>query len=56
MRSRYFEDEGAFPRGSAAFDCALLMRGVEHEWHAREELCCAGASLGEVRCELKRGQ
>ena len=33
--SSFFEDSRAFPIGSAAFDCALLMRGVAHEWHAR---------------------
>jgi len=38
VRSSYFEDRSKFPEGSAAFDCALLMRGVEHEWHSREDL------------------
>ena len=28
-----------FPPGAVAFDCALLMREIAHEWHAREELC-----------------
>jgi hypothetical protein len=41
VRSSFFEDESLFPRGSIGFDCALLMRGVEHEWHGREDLCCA---------------
>lgn len=27
--------------GSAKIDCALLIRGVEHEWHLREDLCPA---------------
>ncbi len=40
VRSRCFEDATLFPRGSIAFDCALLMRGVAHEWHAQEPLCC----------------
>lgn len=40
VRSSYFEDLTKFPHGSATFDCALLMRGVEHEWHAREDVCC----------------
>lgn len=39
VRSAYFEDETRFPPGSVTFDHALLMRGVPHEWHAREELC-----------------
>jgi hypothetical protein len=41
VQSSYFEDRTKFPEGSATFDCALLMRGVEHEWHSREDLCCA---------------
>jgi hypothetical protein len=40
--SSFFADEEVFPPGSARFDCALLMRGIEHEWHAMEPLChCA---------------
>ena len=38
VRSSYFDDRATFPEGSAKFDCALLMRGVEHEWHTREDL------------------
>lgn len=38
VQSSYFEDRTKFPAGSVAFDCALLMRGIEHEWHARERL------------------
>ena len=41
VESSFFENESAFPRGSAAFDCALLMRGIQHEWHGREDLCCS---------------
>lgn len=40
VESTFFEDQRRFPRGSAAFDCALLMRGIDHEWHGREQLCC----------------
>jgi hypothetical protein len=36
--SSYFDDRMKFPEGSAMFDCALLMRGIEHEWHTREDL------------------
>ena len=41
-----FEDPKNFPPGAAEFECALLMRSIEHEWHGREslraqELCCA---------------
>jgi len=36
--SSYFEDEGRFPKGSVCFDCALLMRDIEHEWHSAPDL------------------
>lgn len=29
---------GEFPKGSAQFDCALIMRNVQHEWRAAEDL------------------
>ena len=38
VQSSFFEDRTLFPTGSVTFDCALLMRGIEHEWHARETL------------------
>jgi hypothetical protein len=34
VRSSYFADARLFPPGAVAFDCALLMRDVPHEWHA----------------------
>ena len=40
VRSSYFDDRTKFPKGSVTFDCALLMRGIHHEWYAREDLCC----------------
>lgn len=45
VRSSYFQDGSLFPEGSADFDCALLMRNIEHEWHAREDLCCGAGAL-----------
>lgn len=33
LKSSLFEDTARFPNGSVRFDCALLMRNVEHEWH-----------------------
>lgn len=39
VESSFFANEGAFPRGSVEFDCALLMRGIEHEWRERGRLC-----------------
>ena len=40
IESSYFENESLFPKGSVEFDCALLMRGIRHQWHGREDLCC----------------
>ena len=45
VESSYFEDEARFPAGSVRFDCALLMRDIDHEWHGRDELCCDPRSL-----------
>jgi hypothetical protein len=39
MKSSFFENRELFPPGSVVFDCALLMQGIEHEWHGRETLC-----------------
>ena len=38
VHSSYFSDEGRFPKGSATFDCALVMRNLGHEWHGAEDL------------------
>jgi len=40
VRSNYFDDRSLFPSGSIEFDSAFLMRGIEHEWHGRDDLCC----------------
>ena len=37
VRSSFFEDESLFPKGSIEFDCALLMHGIEHEWHGKSD-------------------
>lgn len=34
IKSSFFEDESLFPKGSIAFDNALLMTEMEHEWHS----------------------
>jgi len=36
--SSFFDDRMHFPAGTAAFDCALLMRDVVHEWHSRGKI------------------
>ncbi|SRR5581483_897280 len=39
VHSSWFADIKKFPKGSAEFDCALIMRDVEHEWHSAPCLC-----------------
>jgi hypothetical protein len=39
VESSFFENRALFPPGSVKFDCALLMRGIDHEWHGRGRLC-----------------
>ncbi len=41
IESSYFDDKSRFPADSIQFDCALLMRSIEHELHGREDLCCS---------------
>jgi hypothetical protein len=38
IRSSFFDDTDKFPRGSIHFDCALLMRNIEHAWHVLPSL------------------
>ncbi|QDT98514.1 DUF2071 domain-containing protein [Gimesia aquarii] len=40
ISSSFFDEPDRFPSGSVEFDCALLMRGIQHEWHSRQDLCC----------------
>jgi hypothetical protein len=40
IESSFFQDKSRFPPGTAEFDCALVMRGIDHEWHGRNDLCC----------------
>jgi hypothetical protein len=44
IQSSYFEDQSRFPSGSVEFDCALLMRDIDHEWHGHPDLCCSPVS------------
>ncbi len=36
--SSFFSDERRFPKGSIAFDHALVMRDLQHEWHQADDL------------------
>jgi hypothetical protein len=38
VESSFFGNSERFPRGSAEFDSAFLMRDITHQWHARGEL------------------
>ena len=40
VSSSFFDDLSTFPKGSVTFDNALLMRGIDHQWHSRETVCC----------------
>lgn len=43
VRSAYFDDRSIFPAGGIAFDHALIMRDILHEWHS-EPVMMAEAS------------
>jgi len=47
IASSFFEDPTRFPPGSIEFDCALLMRGIDHEWHGQGTLCCSPDPAGQ---------
>jgi hypothetical protein len=38
VESSFFADKTRYRPGTVRFDCALLMRDIEHEWHGREQL------------------
>lgn len=40
VQSSFFDDMETFPVGSVTFDNALLMTGIDHEWHSLRQLCC----------------
>jgi hypothetical protein len=37
VRSAFFDNATRFPRGSAGFDSAVIMRGIPHTWHELRE-------------------
>lgn len=43
IESSFFDDCQLFPDKAIAFDNALLMRNIDHEWHGRGALCCTSA-------------
>jgi putative NADH-flavin reductase len=38
VHSSFFSDLSLFPSGSVDFDCALLMRNIEHQWERAPDL------------------
>ena len=46
VESSFFADRALFPAGSAAFDCALLMRHIVHEWHNQGYHACGPVAPG----------
>ena len=40
IESSFFHNATLFPPGAAEFDSALLMRGIQHEWHGRGRMFC----------------
>lgn len=38
VESSFFANPGLFPPGTVEYDSALLMRGIQHEWHRRGTL------------------
>lgn len=40
VASSFFDNQTRFPQGSISFDHALLMRGIEHQWHQRGVMRC----------------
>jgi Uncharacterized conserved protein (COG2071) len=38
VQSSFFSDPSLFPPGSVEFDCALLMRNIDHEWNHAPDL------------------
>ena len=53
VRSSYFDNYHLFPPGSVTFDSALLMRGIDHEWHGKADLCCPVLSASERGAEAR---
>lgn len=48
VESSFFDDRALFPPGSVEFDCALLMRRIDHEWHGRESLYAEAEAAAPV--------
>lgn len=47
VHSSYFDNTSIFPARSIEFDCALLMRNIQLEWHGKSDLCCSAHTPSE---------
>jgi len=54
VESSYFEDRELFPAGSVEFDSALLMRGIEHEWHVASGIAATDCRTSDAPACEKR--
>lgn len=54
--SAFFGDRVRFPAGSAELDCALLMRGIAHEWRSRPNLYVSDTGESFVTRNGRRGR
>jgi hypothetical protein len=43
VHSGFFADASRFPKGSIEFDHGLVMRDIDHEWHALPPFDCVHA-------------
>lgn len=55
VASSYFSDQKSFPVGTIEFDHALVMRDIEHEWHAAPELRSSHAVTGDIAQGARSG-
>jgi len=55
VRSSFFSDRSRFPPGSVEFDCALLMRDIDHEWRATPPLRRAALAQRGLRSARPAG-
>ncbi len=54
-QSCFFDDRQRFPPGSVEVDCALLMRGIKHEWHSRPDLYISStATYLTTHCQQRK--
>lgn len=52
VRSNWFDNQAVFPAGSIAWDCGLLMRNIEHEWHGLPDLRATSLDVPLSTCAV----